>query len=45
MENKPNDINDKPPFFKKWSGLYLFILGFELFLILLFIWITNTFNG
>jgi hypothetical protein len=44
MENKPADINEGPPFFKKWSGLYLFILGFEIALILVFIWITNFYN-
>lgn len=38
-------INEKPPFFKKWSGLYIFLLVFQLLLILIFIWITNTFQG
>jgi len=46
MENNSDEIiNDKPPFFKKWSGLYIFILLFELALIILFIWITNNYQG
>jgi len=42
MENK---LEEKPPFFKKWSGIYLFILTVEVLLIILFIWITNTFSA
>jgi len=46
MENeKKEKLDDGPPFFKKWSGLYIFILVVELILILFFIWITNTFQG
>jgi len=42
MENK---LEERPPFFKKWSGLYTFILVFEIILILIFIWITNTYSA
>lgn len=39
-----NKTEDQPPFFKKWSGLYIFLIAVEIALILLFIWITNTFS-
>jgi len=42
MENK---LEEKPPFFKEWKGLYTFILVFELLLILIFIWISNTYGA
>ena len=45
MENKTEDLQEKPPFFKNWRGLYTFILLFELALILLFIFITNTYQA
>lgn len=44
MDQK-QDINDKPPFFNKWKGLYAFVLLFEVVLILLFIWITKSFGA
>tara|TARA_B110000046_G_scaffold88676_2_gene96800 strand:+ start:38202 stop:38330 length:129 start_codon:yes stop_codon:yes gene_type:complete len=39
MENK---FEENPPFFKEWKGLYTFVLVFEVVLILIFIWISNT---
>jgi len=42
MENK---LEEKPPFFKEWKELYTFILVFELLLILIFIWISNTYGA
>tara|TARA_R110002072_G_scaffold112894_4_gene242022 strand:- start:167 stop:304 length:138 start_codon:yes stop_codon:yes gene_type:complete len=45
MENKVEKLKESPPFFKKWSGLYLFLLFFELLLILIFIWMTNSFHA
>jgi len=39
-----NNTEDRPPFFKKWSGLYIFLVAVEVVLILFFIWITNTFS-
>jgi len=46
MENKEgSSIEEKPPFFKKWKGLYLFLIVFELLLILFFIWLTNTYQA
>ena len=44
MVNKLEEEQEGPPFFKKWSGLYTFLIVVELLLILSFIWITNTFN-
>jgi len=34
----------KPPFFKNWKGLYLFVLGFLAFLIILFYLLTDTYK-
>jgi hypothetical protein len=44
-KEKKNKLEDAPPFFKEWKGLYLFILAVEVVLILLFILITNTYHG
>jgi len=38
-----NDLK-KPPFFKSWKGLYLFVLGFLGLLILLFYLLTNNYK-
>ena len=35
----------RPPFFKEWKGLYLFVILFEIALIIAFILITNTFSA
>jgi len=34
----------KPPFFKNWKGLYLFVIGFLAILIILFKLLTNSYN-
>gem|GEM_PF-2560498 len=44
MSDQREDINDGPPFFSNWKGLYVFVLLFELVLIFLFIAITNYFG-
>jgi len=44
-KEEESKLADSPPFFKNWKGLYLFILLFELGLILFFIWITNTYHA
>jgi hypothetical protein len=44
-KEKQNKLSESPPFFKDWKGLYLFILCFEVALILFFIWITNNYHA
>lgn len=34
----------KPPFFKTWAGLYTFVITFLVVLILLFTWITVSYQ-
>jgi glucose uptake protein GlcU len=36
--------SQKPPFFKNWKGLYLFVLGFLAVLIILFQLLTTTYK-
>jgi hypothetical protein len=33
--------NDKPPFFKSWKGVYLFVLVFLAVEIILFTWLSQ----
>jgi len=35
---------DKPPFFKRWRSLYLFVLLIQALLILLFHWLSSSFG-
>jgi len=43
-KNKEVDSFGKPPFFSSWSKLYVFVLLFEVALILLFLLITNQYS-
>jgi hypothetical protein len=38
------DINERPPFFKRWTGWYLSLLLFLLLLIGFFKWLTDNFS-
>lgn len=43
-ENKDLEAEEKPPFFKKWKGWYLLVLGNLVFLIILFYLFTNHYS-
>ncbi|MEO1437478.1 MAG: hypothetical protein AAFV80_18190 [Bacteroidota bacterium] len=38
------ETEDRPPVFKTWNQVYFFVLLVHLTLILLFFWITQTWN-
>jgi len=44
MEDKPKQEHKKPPFFKSWKGMYIFVLAFLGLLILLFQIITTVYK-
>jgi len=37
-------LDKKPPFFKSWKQIYLFVLGNLIILIILFYWFTKSFS-
>lgn len=45
MSNELEDLENKPPFFKNWKGLYAFVLIFEVVIVLLFIVLTKFFSS
>jgi hypothetical protein len=44
-KNKDSETFGKPPFFSSWRKLYIFVLLFEVALILIFLLITNLYSG
>jgi hypothetical protein len=43
MEKQAEILEETPPFFSKWSKLYVFIICFQLALIAFFTWMTLRF--
>ena len=41
MTDSEDKNTEKPPFFRSWKGLYIFVIAVEAFLILLFYLFTN----
>jgi hypothetical protein len=43
MENQKQTQNEAPPFFRSWNAWYALVLGFLVFLIILFYWFSISF--
>jgi len=43
-EKESMDSNEKPPIFGSWRMIYIFVLGFFAMLLMLFIWLTFSYQ-